>query len=134
MNAPVPLISAAYAALIGVLAVALGLRVVRLRVRHRIGIGDGGQAELGRAVRVHGNLIETAPLALILLLAAELTQALPPAGLHLVGGALVLGRLLHAFGLGRSSGASGARFAGMVLSWLPTLALAAALLWRVRAG
>ena len=62
-----PLVSALYAALVAILAVLLGLRVVALRQRHRVGIGDGGQPPLARAIRVHGNLVETAPLALLLL-------------------------------------------------------------------
>ncbi len=130
MGMSVPLVSALYAALLAILAVALGLRVVALRVRHRVGIGDGGNASLARAMRVHGNLVETAPLALLLLLLAELSAAMPAASLHGVGIALLAGRLLHALGLGRSAGASPARFVGMLLSWGPTLVLALALLRR----
>ena len=121
-----PLISALYAAPLAVLAVGLGARIAMLRVRLRVGIGDGGKAELSRAIRVHANLLETAPIALLLLLIAELSEALGPAALHGAGAALVAGRLLHAFGLGRYAGASPARFSGMLLTWIVTLALAVA--------
>ena len=121
-----PLISALYAAPLGVLAVGLGMRVVQLRVRLRVGLGDGGKPELARAIRVHANLLESAPIALLLLILAETTAALGPTALHGAGAALVLGRLLHAFGLGRHAGASPSRFTGMLRTWCVTLLLAIA--------
>ncbi|MEI8299112.1 MAG: MAPEG family protein [Pseudomonadota bacterium] len=130
MSGALPLVTALYAALLALLAVALGAWVVTLRVRHRVGLGDGGQSRLTRAIRAHGNLLETAPLALLLLLLAELTAALPVVGLQATGLALLCGRLLHAAGLARSGGASPPRFVGMLLTWLVTVALAGALLLR----
>lgn len=124
-----PEVTALYGAPLAVLAVGLGAWIVALRVRLRVGIGDGGHRELARAIRAHANLLETAPIALLLLLLAELTGALGHGALHWAGGTLVLGRLLHALGLMRSSGASPPRFLGMVLTWLVTLGLAGALLW-----
>ena len=124
------LITGLYAAPIGLLVVGLGLRVVQLRVRYRVGIGDGGHGELARAIRAHGNLIEYAPLALVLLLLTELSHALPGPALHAAGGAIVVGRLLHAAGLSRTAAPSGARLAGMLLTWGATLALALSLLAR----
>jgi uncharacterized membrane protein YecN with MAPEG domain len=128
-----PLVTALYAAPLALLAVALGVWIVTLRFRLRVGIGDGGHRILARAIRVHANLLETAPLALLLLALAELTGALAPGALHASGGALLLGRLLHAAGLSRSIGASPPRFAGMVLTWTVTLVLAAALARRALA-
>ena len=128
-----PLISALYAAALAVFAVALGVRIVLLRMRLRVGIGDGGKAELARAIRVHANLLETAPIALLMLVLAEATAALDPAVLHGTGTALVAGRLLHAFGLGRYAGASPGRFTGMLLTWAVTLLLAVAVAVRALA-
>ncbi len=130
MSGALPLVTALYAALLALLAVALGAWVATLRVRHRVGLGDGGQSRLTRAIRAHGNLLETAPLALLLLLLAELTAALPAVGLQAAGLALLCGRLLQAAGLARSGGASPPRFVGMLLTWLVTVALAGALLLR----
>lgn len=117
-------ITGLYAALIGLLVVVLAARIVRLRMRHRVGIGDGGQPVLARAIRAHGNLIEHAPLMLLLLLIAELSHALPAAGLHAAGGVIVVGRVLHAVGLTRDAGTSPGRFLGTVLTWLALLGLA----------
>ncbi len=102
-----------YAALLAFLILALGLRVVVLRWRTRTGIGDGGDRGLARAIRVHGNAIEYVPLALVLMLVAELGHA-SPALLHGCGIALCAARVLHAAGLSRRSGATPERFVGTV--------------------
>lgn len=125
---PLP-ITAIYAAIIAVLAVVLAARVVPLRRSRRVGLGDGGDRDLQRAIRMHANLVEHAPLALILMAACELNGA-PQWLLHGLGGALVAGRLLHVHGLSRSRGISFGRTAGMALTWsmLLTGALAAVVL------
>ena len=127
-------ITGLYAGLIGLLVVALAARIVRLRMRHRIGIGDGALPVLARAIRAHGNLIEHAPLVLLLLLVAELSGALPAVGLHLAGGVIVAGRALHALGLSRSAGSSPGRFLGTALTWLAIVGLALVLIGRALAG
>lgn len=124
------LITGLYAAAIGLLVVGLGLRVVQLRRRYRVGIGDGDHRELARAIRAHGNLIEHAPLALVLLLIAELSHALSGPALHAAGAAIVVGRLLHAAGLSRTAAPSHGRLVGMLLTWGAMLALALSLLAR----
>jgi len=110
-----PAITALYAALIAFLLIVLGLRVVMLRRRLRVGIGDGGQGALQQAVRVHGNAVEWALPVLLMLLVAELNRA-NPALLHAAGIALVVGRLLHAVGLARSTGGSPGRVLGTVIT------------------
>ncbi|HXQ32100.1 MAG TPA: MAPEG family protein [Steroidobacteraceae bacterium] len=123
-------ITGLYGGLTALLVIGLGVRVVRLRMRHRVGLGDGGIAELSRAIRAHGNLVENAPLALLLMLIAELSAAAPPVALHAAGVAVLTGRLLHAFGLSRSPTRSPGRFLGVLLTWLTILALALLLIVR----
>lgn len=122
-------VTAIYAAIIAVLAVALAARIVPLRRRHRIGLGDGGNRELTRAIRIHANLVEHAPLALILMAACELNDG-PTWLLHALGLSLIAGRGLHILGLSRSIGISFGRTAGMALTWSVMLfgALAAVIL------
>jgi hypothetical protein len=50
-----------YAALLGMIFVILSLRTIRLRLRrrHRVAVGDGDNAELRRAMRVHANFAPT---------------------------------------------------------------------------
>jgi len=119
-----PAITALYAALLALLLIVLGLRVVGLRRRLRVGLGDGGQGTLQQAVRVHGNAVEWALPVLLLMLVAELNRA-SPLLLHAAGIALLVGRLLHAAGLGRSAGGSPGRVLGMVvtIAALATLAV-----------
>ncbi|MBK9117336.1 MAG: MAPEG family protein [Betaproteobacteria bacterium] len=104
-------ITALYAGLCALVLLALAARVIRLRWALRVGIGDGGERALGRAIRVHGNAVEYVPIALVLLLIAELDHA-SPALLHACGGVLVAARVLHAVGLSRTAGASWPRMVG----------------------
>lgn len=121
-------IAGLYAALTTVLLVVLGYRIAKLRMRHRVGLGDGGVAELQQAIRAHGNLVEYAPLALLLLLAAELSGAAPPTVLHALGAAFVAARMAHAFGISRNPARSPGRFWGTLLTWGTMLVLAVLLL------
>ncbi|HHL43662.1 MAG TPA: hypothetical protein ENJ42_08595 [Hellea balneolensis] len=104
--------------------------VIRQRRRHSIGIGDGNNEDLQRAIRVHGNFTEYTPLAMIALM------ALAALGAHthllwLLGGTFTLGRLMHAIGYSKNSGKSFGRFYGMVLSGMSILAMAGSLLFYV---
>ena len=90
----------------------LGLRIMVMRFRMRTGIGDGGDSRLARAIRIHGNAIEYVPIALVLLLVAELDGA-RPALLHGCGIVLVVARIAHALGLVRSPGLSLGRGIGV---------------------
>jgi len=59
------------AALLGLLVVVFASLVVGMRVRTGHSFGDGGDPALHRAIRAHGNLIEYAPILLILLALME---------------------------------------------------------------
>jgi uncharacterized membrane protein YecN with MAPEG domain len=109
---PAP-VTALYAGLLALLLVVLALRVVRLRWKFGVGLGDGGEKAMTRAIRIHGNATEHVPVALLLLLVAELNHA-GPALLHACGAVLVVARVLHAMGLAKSAGASWPRAAGTV--------------------
>jgi uncharacterized protein len=109
---PVP-ITALYTGILALLLLALALRIIRLRWKLRVGIGDGGDRAMLRAIRVHANATEHVPIALLLLLVAELNHT-SPSLLQGCGSVLVIARVLHARGLGRSAGASWPRMAGTV--------------------
>jgi hypothetical protein len=126
MGAP---ITSIYAALCGMLMIALAVRVSMLRRRFRIGVGSAGQEALERAIRVHANFTEFVPLALILMLLAEL-GGVTGWLMHVFGITLVVSRLLHAWGLTRSGGVSFGRLYGTLGTWALILALAVLLLLR----
>jgi uncharacterized protein len=104
-----------YIALLVLGLVPLSLAVIRVRRGERIGIGDGGNRDLARLVRVHANYAEYTPFGLALLIALPLTGA-PAWCVHAVGLALVIGRAAHAYGLSRTIGSSPGRVIGMVLT------------------
>ena len=123
-----PRISLLFTALHVLLMLVLLARISRHRHGQRIGLGDGGDAVLNRKIRVHGNFIEHAPIALLLLALLELS-GLPAAWLWGFGSALLLGRVMHAIGLSRTGGYSVGRFFGTALTWLVLLAMAIAGGW-----
>ena len=125
-----PLVTAFYAALTGLLAAFLIVNVIRDRVRLKINDVDGGNVEMRRAIRAHGNFAEHAPLILILMGAAELSGS-PKLAIHVLGFALVVARLLSAWGLSHSLGPSFGRQSGAGLTVLTLIAGAVLILLRV---
>ena len=83
--------------------------------------GTFGEGALTRAIRAHGNFIENAPLALLLLVALALTNtaALP---IHVLGATFTFGRVVQAIGMMRAKHPNVIRFIGNVLTWLVLLA------------
>jgi len=113
-------ITAFYAGLSALLLLVLKVNVIRLRWRYRVGLGEGNEPALQRAIRMHGNFIEHAPIGLVLILLLEIGgQA---AGLvHGLGAALVLGRVAHAWGLAQTDGPSLGRTVGVSLTFMVLL-------------
>jgi hypothetical protein len=121
-------VTALYAGLAVLLLLVLSVRVIRLRWRYLVGLGDGAQPALARAIRTHGNFVEYTPIALFLLFLIE------PAGypgwvLHTLGSALLVGRIAHAWGLSRDDGPSIGRALGVFLTFTMLLVAAALALY-----
>jgi uncharacterized membrane protein YecN with MAPEG domain len=114
--AVMPVISSFYIGINVLLVFALAIYVVVMRMRHKVGIGDGEVPEMLRAIRVHANALEYVPLALLMMLVLEL-MAVEAFHLHALGLLLTAGRLLHAWGLAKSSGTSPGRFVGTLCTW-----------------
>ena len=129
MPLPAPHITLLFAALLVLLKLVLLARISQVRHARGIGLGDGGDPELARRIRVHANFAEHVPLALLLLALLELS-GLAPAWVWGFGAALLLARLLHAWGFSRSAGHSFGRFWGTALTWLVLLLMALAGVWR----
>jgi uncharacterized membrane protein YecN with MAPEG domain len=122
------LIVSGYAALLGLLFVELSLRTLRLRRALRIAIGDADNPQLIRAIRVHSNFAEYVPFGLLLVYLCEVHRA-GPIFIHLMGVALLVGRLSHAYGLGQVREDYRYRVAGMALTLGTIVAASAFLLW-----
>lgn len=107
------MISALYAVIGVLLIMKFTLNVVRLRRQHHVAYGDGGRHDLHMAIRIHGNAVETVPLALLLLIVLEMNGAAIWM-VHLTGILFFIGRFFHAYGL-RHDAMSGRKY-GMMLT------------------
>ena len=105
-----------YAALCGVILFGLSIRTIRVRRRLQIAIGHSDDAEMERAMRVHANFCEYVPIALLLIYLLEVSQG-ASYWIHVLGWALVFGRLLHAYGVSRPREDFRFRVTGMALTF-----------------
>ncbi|CAN5911197.1 hypothetical protein BH11MYX4_BH11MYX4_50020 [soil metagenome] len=122
-----PTITALYAALNAVLNIYLANRVSSVRGKTKVGLGTGGSPEVEVAVRMHGNNAEFVPLALLLMLLAELCGG-ASAPLHVYGGVLLLARVAHPLGLTRPA-PNVFRWVGTAATYVGIVAASAWLLW-----
>jgi uncharacterized membrane protein YecN with MAPEG domain len=116
-----------YAALLALVFVFLSVRALRLRRSLNIGIGDAGNLEMLRAMRVHSNFAEYVPISLILIFLLE-EQGAHALLIHALGLCLLVGRLSHAFGVSQARENYSFRVAGMALTFTTILSCAAFLL------
>ena len=114
------------AGLLGLLVFALAGNVSRLRGRKKISLGDGGDPEMLAAIRAHANLLEFAPICLLLIyMASDFYGFWPTAILSIV---LLVARVLHAGGMlgfipqGRFMGTTGS---GVVLAVVSVMLIVA---------
>ncbi|WP_206485431.1 MAPEG family protein [Thalassotalea sp. G2M2-11] len=112
-----------YLALLGLLYVALAIRIIQLRFQFKTGIGDGGHAPLAQAIRVHGNFAEYVPIVILLLACSEINGS-HPLLLHGVGAIFFIGRISHSIGITKTQGPSSFRFWGMMTSFMSIIILA----------
>ena len=83
------------AALLSLLLIGLSLNVSRLRFRHRVSFGDGGNPALTAAIRAHGNSLEQSLLFILLLYFLEIATVLDAAWVVGLAGAFIGLRLLY---------------------------------------
>jgi len=122
------IVSPLYVGLCALIFFVLSVMVIRLRAGRHTWFGDAGHADLQRAIRVQANFAEYTPLALLVIVVVE-AAGYHAWVVHALGIALVLGRLLHAWGLMRSAEASAGRFIGMNLTFLVLVAGGGLLIW-----
>ena len=104
-------ITSVYAAILGLVAIFLSFHVIQLRAKSRVSLLDGGNTALKERIRRHGNFTEYVPLALILMGLAEAGGA-SATWLHVIGGILVVSRLIHPFGIKHDNASAPARIIG----------------------
>lgn len=100
-----------YAGIFGIMLVILSWRIMRIRSRLEVMIGDGGERELNVAVRIQGNFVEYVPMALLLLFFNE-AAGWNPWIIHLFGVLLLGARLAHVHGMNQKNSAGAGRWYG----------------------
>jgi uncharacterized membrane protein YecN with MAPEG domain len=98
-------------------------RVSRMRVVHKVSIGDGGSEPLTARMRAHSNFIEYTPFFLLLLAGIEMARG-ASLWLWVLAILFLIARILHALGMDAGRG-SRLRQAGMMTTALILVILAA---------
>ncbi len=111
-----PTITALYGALNAILNVVLANRVSTARKKHGVGHAGSDSEEFLVASRTHSNNAEFVPLAIVMMLIAELLGG-SSVVLHIYGGLLFAARVLHAVGMPRKA-PNPFRFAGVAITWI----------------
>ncbi|MBV9591677.1 MAG: MAPEG family protein [Hyphomicrobiales bacterium] len=116
-----------HAALLMLMLVGLAIFVINRRRTAGVGLGDGGNKALAKAVRAHGNFTEYAPFAI----AAYVLLALSGVSavfIHVLGTVFIVGRVAHAAGLSQHEGASVGRTIGAAATMIVLIAASLRLL------
>ncbi len=121
-------ITALFAAILALIFFYHSLRTINGRRETKTNLGTGDSDVMLRRVRIHGNFAEYIPFLLIILGLLE-QAALPSWFLYTFGGVVVIGRLLHAYGLWSPATPGWARTWGMQLTLWPLIIGAFTLLY-----
>ncbi|MFY0635752.1 MAG: MAPEG family protein [Vannielia sp.] len=121
-------VTSIYAGLLAIFFVGLSYSVTVRRRTKGISLGDGDDSRMRALTRAQGNCAEYAPLGILLLALSE-AQGAPAIALHLLGIALLAGRLLHARALLGPRMSLPFRVSGMVLTFSALLLMGLGLLF-----
>lgn len=122
-----PTVTALYGSLNAIFNIYLANNVSTIRRRDKVGLGTGESKPLLVASRIHANNAEYVPLAIVMLLLAELCGG-ASLYLHIAGGSLLVGRMLHALGMPRRA-PNPFRVAGTAITWTHIIVLSLWTLW-----
>jgi len=112
--------------LLALLLFRLSVRVIALRRKNKVSLGDGGHDDLQRAIRGQANCAEYVPIAVLLVLVAELQSsgALVTVPLAVIAAAFLVGRVLHGYAFAATAGNTTLRVRGMQLTLFSIVLLA----------
>jgi uncharacterized membrane protein YecN with MAPEG domain len=109
-----------YTSLLIILFFILSVNTIRKRRKTKIAIGHDENPELLRAIRAHSNFSEYVPINLMALYLVE-SQGASPLFVHFLGTILVIGRLIHAYGISQVKENFRLRITGMSLTFTTML-------------
>jgi hypothetical protein len=93
-----PALTGVYAALLALVFAGLSIWVIAGRAKHRVHHGDGGNDDMNRRIRAHGNFAEYVPLILLLVALLEAGGA-GRFTVHALLLPLLAARLMHPIGM-----------------------------------
>lgn len=111
------MLTAFFASLLTLMYVYLSIRIIGIRRGKKISIGSGADKQLERAIRVHSNFAEYAPLSLFLILMLEI-QSVNNVVVIFLGLLLLIGRCIHAYGVSQQDEDFRLRVYGMILTFM----------------
>ncbi len=117
------LVTSIIAAFLTFIFIKLSFAVINLRRKNKVGLGNGGNEELERAIRAQGNFAEYVPFGLILMACLELNGA-PRWLVAFPGVTFIIGRLVHAAGINIPPPDFSKRILGMQLTFGTLMVLA----------
>jgi len=117
-------ITSIIAALLTIIFVRLSFAVIGLRRKNKVGLGNGGNDDLERAIRAQGNFAEYVPFGIILIACLEMNGA-PWWMVATPGVTLIIGRVIHAQGIKTPPPDFSKRIIGMQLTFITLISLAA---------
>ncbi|MCX7566354.1 MAPEG family protein [Sulfitobacter sp. F26169L] len=106
-----------YAALLALVFIVLAVLVVRERIAIEKAPDGADETALNKSMRVHANFVEYVPLALVLMICAEL-QGAPVIAVHAMGATLLIGRVCHGIGMSSTPQIRVLRAGGFLLTSL----------------
>jgi uncharacterized membrane protein YecN with MAPEG domain len=128
-----PAVTAAYAAILGLIYFALSAWVVMGRAKFRVINGDGGVSGLHRRIRAHANFAEYVPLILLLAALIEAGGG-SRTSIHALLLPLTIARLMHPVGMVAKENSRQQymfRAPGAIVTWAVLIAASVMLLLRV---
>jgi len=109
------MITGFYIAIFALVQAAMVVWIAKSRYKEKVALGNGDSDLVEVRSRVYGNFTEVVPLAILLMLIAELGGA-PIWVIHWMGGLMIISRLSHAKGLLTPPRYGAYRMAGMLLT------------------
>jgi uncharacterized membrane protein YecN with MAPEG domain len=110
-----------YAAVLALIFIYLAFRVIKQRRKAKVAIGDGNNPALKRAIAVHNNFAQYVPFCLLLITFLELDHAAN----YIIHGlciTLLVGRLIHAYGVSQEKENLELRKIGMISTFIVYIA------------
>jgi len=117
-----------FAAIFGIMYIALSISVAKRRLKGNISLGTGGNDDLEKAIRVHGNFSEYVPFTLLLLWLLE-TVSLSHSLVFVLGVVFLVARIAHCIGMLNQDKLLILRKLGMVGTFGVILIASLATLW-----